>query len=212
MVSDGISPLPHDPDPDGDGLRTFQRVPSMATFRAGGLDFIVVNCHLYTKLTGTSSDGRTAECAALAKFLASLPEAGEGDVVVVGDFNRFLEGKDDWAQIMPPGCEARYRFPFLEAVHSAVPAFNPRTDEAPEDRFSTTTARKRSIYDQIIVSAGAFGNIAAAPVFGQDVGLVAFDDDPHYEWFIDDWNLATTWMSDHRPVWVRLRTDLPDDD
>jgi endonuclease/exonuclease/phosphatase family metal-dependent hydrolase len=212
MISAGISLMPHAVDPDNGGLPTFQRVPSMATFRAGNLDFILVDCHLYTRVDGKTSEGRTAECAAISDWLVSLPAAAEKDAVVVGDFNRFLNGKAPWARLMAPGYEAFYRFPLLEAIHAQAPRFDPRTDEAPDDRFSTTTSKKQSIYDQVIVSAGAFADLAAEPVFGEDTGLVAFDNDPHYEWFIGDWNRASVWMSDHRPVWVRLRTDLPDDD
>jgi endonuclease/exonuclease/phosphatase family metal-dependent hydrolase len=44
-----VSLLPHDADPDGDGLPAFQRVPALSSFRAGNYDFVLVNVHLYTR-------------------------------------------------------------------------------------------------------------------------------------------------------------------
>lgn len=134
--------------------------------------------------------------------------------MVLGDFNRFLNDSDEseWGKIYTPDHAGKYRFALLEAIEREVPGFDPRNDEAPEDRFSTTTAKKRSIYDQIIIAMGTFAEFTDDPAFGTDVGIVAFDDDPHYEWFVDNWHLATSMLSDHRPVWIRLRIDGPDDD
>lgn len=199
-------------DPDGDGKATFQRVPAVALFRAGNLDFYAVNCHLYTQVEGKSSEGRGEEMAALAGWLTALARQPERDAVVLGDFNRFLNGKTPWARLCTPGHERAYRFPLLEAIRNAVPSFDPAEDEAPADAYSTTTNAKRSIYDQIVLSAGAYRNFVAVPAFGIDVGIVSFDRDRQYEWFIDEWRVATQILSDHRPVWVRLRIDLPDDD
>jgi len=105
-----IELLSHDADPDGDGLRTFQRVPSIAPFRAGTYDFLVVNCHLYTKVEGVSSEGRRAELEVLAIWLRSLPSETEKDAVVLGDFNRFLNdsSRTTWTAFMPFDHEQHY--------------------------------------------------------------------------------------------------------
>jgi endonuclease/exonuclease/phosphatase family metal-dependent hydrolase len=199
-------------DPDNDGKPTFQRVPAVGLFRAGNYDFYAVSCHLYTQVEGKSSEGRGAELSALAEWLRATARLPEHDAVVLGDFNRFLNGKTDWAQIMSPGCERFYRFPLLEGIRNAVPNFDPARDEAPSETYSTTTSRRPSIYDQVLLSAGSYREFTNAPVFGQDVGIVRFDVDKQYEWFIQDWHAATAILSDHRPVWIRLRIDLPDDD
>jgi endonuclease/exonuclease/phosphatase family metal-dependent hydrolase len=207
-----ITLLAHDPDPDGDGKPTFQRVPSVALFKAGNYDFYVVNCHLYTKLTGITSEGRGDEYDALVAWMKSLATETERDAIVLGDFNRFLNGKSAWPRLMIPSHAAHFRFPLLEAIKAAEPSFDPAADEAPSDNLSTTTASKKSIYDQILVSAGSYREFTASPIFDEDVGIVAFDNDPHYEWFIGNWYNATKMLTDHRPVWIRLRIDQPDDD
>lgn len=199
-------------DPDRDGKPTFQRVPAVALFRARDYDFYVVNCHLYTQIEGKSSEGRGEELAALAQWLAGVARMPEKDALVLGDFNRFLNGRSDWPRIMTPGHERFYRFPLLEAIRNAVPSFDPARDEAPSETYSTNTSRRPSIYDQILISAGSYREFTPTPVFGTDVGIVRFDVDKHYEWFIGDWNAATAILSDHRPVWIRLRVDLGDDD
>ncbi len=205
--------LPHQPDPDGNGKRVFQRVPSVARFRARAFDFYVVNCHLYTKPIGKTSEGRVFECATLAGWLRVLTTASDRDAVVLGDFNRFLGGKTPWAQFTAPENAAYLRLALLEAIAGALPGFDPATDDAKQDdRYSTTTSGKGSIYDQIILSTGTSREFTPTPAFGVDAGIVAFDREKDYEWFSDDWKLVTQVISDHRPVWVRLRIDLPDDD
>lgn len=206
--------LPHVEDADGDGKRTFQRVPHVAEFRAGNLDFAVVNAHLYTKVEGASSEGRGDELEALADWLMAREAAAEKDAIVLGDFNRFLNDSDEseWGKIHTAGHADHYRFVLLEAIKNDVPGFDPRNDDAPEDKYSTTTSKKRSIYDQIIIAKGTFHEFTGTPKFGVDVGIVPFDHDGHYAWFVDKWHLASSMLSDHRPVWVRLRIDQTDDD
>ena len=216
VARDGpITLLPHDSDPDQDRKPAFQRVPHVAPFRAGNYDFLVVNAHLYTKIDGVSSEGRSDELAILAEWLAARRRAAEKDAIVLGDLNRFLyddKTKAAWGRIYTANHVGKYRFPLLEAIRREAPSFDPRWDDAPEDRFSTTTSRGKRIYDQILISKGSFAEFTQQPRFSVDVGIVPFDDDPHYNWFIDDWNKATRMLSDHRPVWIRLRIDGPDDD
>lgn len=207
-----ISLLTHADDPDNDGKRTFQRVPSVALFKAGKYDFYVVNCHLYTKVAGVSSEGRGAEYEAIVTWLKQLATEDEKDAIVLGDFNRFLGGKSIWETLMIPNHETHFRFPLLEAIKNANPGFDPMKHEAPKDKYSTTTAKKRSIYDQILISKGSYREFTVSPQFGTNVGIVVFDNDSQYEWFIGKWHNATKMLSDHRPVWIRMRIDQNDDD
>jgi endonuclease/exonuclease/phosphatase family metal-dependent hydrolase len=172
----------------------------------------VVSCHLYTKIEGTSSEGRAEEYKELVSWFKALADEEEQDAVVVGDFNRFLNGKGAWKHLMTNNHEDYFRFPLLEAIKGEISTFDPKKDEAPADRFSTTTAKKASIYDQILIAAGTYPQFTGTPKFGEDIGIVVFDDDPHYEWFINSWHNATKMLSDHRPVWIRLRLDGEDDD
>jgi len=207
-----ITLLEHDSDPDGDGIPAFQRTPHVALFKAGNYDFYVVNCHLYTKLTGISSEGRGAEYDALVAWLKNLANKQEKDAIVLGDFNRFLNGKSDWVRLMIANHSNFFRFPLLEAIKNAVPAFNPMKHDAPSDAYSTTTSPSKRIYDQILISQGSYHEFTSSPQWDSDIGIITFDNDSAYEWFIESWHNAIYMLSDHRPVWIRLRIDLPDDD
>ncbi|HUU98165.1 MAG TPA: hypothetical protein VM487_20730 [Phycisphaerae bacterium] len=75
-----------------------------------------------------------------------------------------------------------------------------------------TTAKKKSIYDQILISAGSYSEFTVSPILDEHVGIVVFDNDPAFEWFIANWHNAIKMLTDHRPIWIRLRIDQPDDD
>jgi endonuclease/exonuclease/phosphatase family metal-dependent hydrolase len=189
--------LPHEDDPDSDGKPTFVRVPVVATFTLGDHEFEVVNCHLYTKIVGVSAEGRGTELTELANYLNGYEE---DNIIVLGDFNRFLNGKDVWENIYAAGHESHYSFPLLEAM---PPDFDPAVHDAPQDMYSTTTSKSKRIYDQIIISKALFDEFGTAS-FGSNVGIVAFDMRPEFEWFGDDWNTVSKIISDHRPIWIEL--------
>ena len=203
-IQSEITLLDHEIDPDHDGKPTFQRVPSLALFSVDDFDFHIVNCHFYTKIIGASSEGREDEFKAVVKWLLEAEQQQEIGAVIVGDFNRFLNGKKPWKQFMITNYQLYYRFPILEAIQQEVPDFDPGKDEAPSDKFSTTTAKLLSIYDQIIVSKKLFDNVNAPPKFGTDIGIIDFDNDKRFEWFIYKWHNAIKMLSDHRPVWMKL--------
>ena len=211
LHSEAISQLEHNPDPDNDGVPAFQRVPHYALFDAGDYDFYLVNCHLYTKTQGYTSEGRGAEFKAIVQWIKNL-ENEEMDAIIVGDFNRFLNGKSAWKQLMIEGHTQWFSFPLLTGIQNAVQNFDPETDEAPDDSLSTTTSKKLSIYDQILISTGSNHEFTSTPEFGVDVGIVAFDRQKQFEWATDSWHDAIKFLSDHRPVWIRLRIDNGDDD
>lgn len=190
--------FPYEDDPDE--LPTFIRPPVIATFDVGDTEIDVINCHLYTKVHGTSAQGRAAELEAIAAY---LKENADQNIVVVGDFNRFLNGKSPWKKIATNGHTSDYRFALLEAI----PGLDEVRDEAPEDIYSTTAVAKRSIYDQIIVTRGLFDEFGTA-TFNQNVGINPFDTAATYQWFGDDWYTVKDIISDHRPVWIELQ--LPD--
>ena len=200
-----------------DNKPTFQRVPHCAQFVAGNYDFWLVNCHLYTRIEGYSSKGRPAEYKALSDWLIRLTSKNEKDAIVLGDFNRFLgpekETRESWKKLMFPGHKAYYRFPLLEVIKNAVGTFDPFTDDPKDDKYSTTVNNwKHSVYDQILISRGSFHEYVDDPVFDIDAGIEDFDNDPRYLWFANDKKYAGTILSDHRPIWIRIRIDLDDDD
>ena len=204
--------MEHDRDPDADGKPTFQREPHYALFSAGYYDFYLVNCHLYTKLSGTSSEGRGQEYDAMVGWLKDLTTEEEKDAIIIGDFNRFLNGKSVWKRLMVTNHANWFRFPLLEGIKNDKPAFEPANHEAPEDKYSTTTSKKKSIYDQILLAKGSNYEFVNNPQFGVDVGLPAFDREEQFGWATKSWHDAIKMLSDHRPIWIRLRIDQVDDD
>ena len=86
------------------------------------------------------------------------------------------------------------------------------TKDAPTDALSTTTSKQRSIYDQIMISAGSYREFVPDPQLDRDVGIIPFDLWRDYEWPTARWTDAGRLHSDHRPIWIALRTDQSDDD
>ena len=197
--------LPHDSDPDEDGSPAFQRVPHIAEFQAENFNFIVVNVHLYTKVEGNSSEGRATELEILSKWLKQQASMPAKNVIVLGDFNRFLNGKGAWKNLYSDDHSEYYRFPLLEAIKVQNPSFDPLNDKAPEDRYSTTTSKSLLLYDQIIITKSVSSKFVSKPCFGEHVGVITFDNKRRFSWFIDTWHHAAALLSDHRPIWIRLR-------
>jgi len=82
---------------------------------------------------------------------------------------------------------------------------------ATHDSESTTIAKSKDLYDQIIITAGAFREYeATAPVLNIDAGIIPFDMDSQFSSL--DHNTVKYKVSDHRPIWAKFRIDLGDDE
>jgi endonuclease/exonuclease/phosphatase family metal-dependent hydrolase len=191
------------------GGRVFYRIPVAVPFTVNATDFYVVICHL----AWGDLERRTRELAALQQFL-EFDAGGEGDWIVLGDLNRYGKYDEDESEkafdrLLVAGWRDLYRFPLLEAVTDPDDMQVWRADE---DAWSTTIADSRSLYDQFIVTAGAFPELDTdAAALDEHVGVLAFDLEAPYDG-IAGHNELKYLVSDHRPVWLRLRSDLDDDD
>lgn len=94
-----------------------------------------------------------------------------------------------------------FRFPLLEEIKNEVEGFDPEKHEAPKNKYSTTTSKKRSIYDQILISEGSNYEFTDNSKFGIDVGIITFDREDQFEWATQSWHDAIKLLSDHRPIW-----------
>jgi endonuclease/exonuclease/phosphatase family metal-dependent hydrolase len=190
------------------GGETYYRIPVALAFRAGDMDFVVVIVHL----TWTDTDRRKDEFAALRAFLRK--EDVEADWIILGDTNRYgLYGATSpdkpFDQLLTDNWKTYYRFPLLEAVTEPD---DMKVFQASEDAQSTTVAPSKDLYDQIIITDGAYREFGSdSPVLGQHVGIIPFDMDAPYS-SITDHNEVKFKVSDHRPIWIRLRIDGGDDD
>ena len=109
--------------------------------------------------------------------------------------------------------EGLIRLPLMDAIRFEDKSFDRGDHEPPADKFSTTTGRKLTLRDQVIISRGMSSEFKATePKFGEDVGIVDFDNDDHYKWAVGSWSDAASVLSDHRPIWIRLALNGEDDD
>jgi len=187
----------------------FVRRPVYCYFRARDFDFYLMNVHLYTRIQ-KGGKGRLFEYRQLRNWLKAMLARKEKDYIVVGDFNRHLDGKDfprtrAWKVLAFDGFRNLYRFVLLEAIPGGV-----NVARAPEDRYSTTETKRLAIYDQILISKGAYREFGEKAVWQENVGILDFDNDPKYA------GISTRKLkyiiSDHRPIWADFRIDLGDDD
>lgn len=191
------------------GGKNYFRVPVAIPFSAGDFDFVLVIMHL----TWGNLARRTQEVAALTDFLRDDSDP-EQDWIVVGDMNRYGKyaksaSNKAFDQLLKNNWISHYRFPLLEAITDPD---DMRVYRAATDAFSTTIAKSKNIYDQVIITQGSFREFdTASPAIGKDVGIIAFDMKPRFS-SITDHNELKYRISDHRPIWIRFRIDLGDDD
>ncbi|MFC1569791.1 endonuclease/exonuclease/phosphatase family protein [bacterium] len=190
------------------GGKTFYRIPLALNFTAKNFDFYLVNMHLKW-----GKDDRKKEIGKLRKKIRKS-EPHEKDWIFLGDMNRYggygkNSKKKAFDQLLRGKYENKYRFPLLEAVTEPHNMFIYKTEK---DSHSTTISAENDLYDQIIISKGVFNEfVTTHPEFGKDIGIIAFDMGPDYH-EMNDHNQIKFAISDHRPVWIRIRIDLPDDD
>jgi hypothetical protein len=209
ILGDDILWLDDDKDPANPlaGGEVFYRVPPAIPFRAGSFDFYVVILHL----AWGDLDRRENEVKALRAFLRDDDDP-EKDWIVLGDMNRYgkysATSAKAFNQLLTSNWKKFYRFPLLEAITDPD---NMKVSLASKDEWSTTIADSRNLYDQFIITAGAYAEFETDdPVIGTHVGVIPFDRDPPYDG--QDHNVVKYTVSDHRPIWARFRIDLGDDD
>ncbi|HUT63519.1 MAG TPA: T9SS type A sorting domain-containing protein [Anaerolineae bacterium] len=192
----------------------YGRLPGWAYFRAGNFDFMVVAVHLHWSKLDTR-EAEVADLLALLKEYAHRPLSEEKDLVIAGVMSRFgnysntaINNRETaFHQLLDdPGLNSEYRLLFCEYL----PAMDAK--EAPDDAGSTTVADTNNmVYDQIIISAGAFHEFGTErAVLGSSVGIIDFDNWPEYADLETD--VIKDLISSHRPIYAQFRYDRPDDD
>lgn len=210
IMGDDITWLDDDKNPNNsrDGGKVFFRIPPAIPFRAENFDFQIVILHL----AWGNLERRADEVDRIQKFLADVDES-EDDWIVLGDMNRYgklnkSSSNKPFDQLLKGSWESRYRFPLLEAITDPhdMKVYRAKTDEN-----STTVAKSKNIYDQFVITQGAFNEFGTDdPKLGDNVGIIAFDQKPKYKNM--DHNSVKYSVSDHRPIWIRFRIDGNDDD
>lgn len=192
----------------------YGRKPGYAFFKVGNFDFMVAVVHLHWSDLDTRKI-ETADLLAWMKEYADKPSNEEKDLIIVGNTNRFgnysntviASRQTDFHQLLDdPDLGKKYRLIFCEYL----PAMDSK--EAATKAGSTTVSNEnKMVYDQIMISAGAFQEFGDAKAeLGKNIGIIDFD---NYGIFPGkDTEAIKDLVSDHRPIYAKFRYDLPDDD
>lgn len=194
----------------------FRQVPYVAGFETtggDGFDFVILTLH--TVYNASINFVRRDEIEWVTQWMVTPRDDGEENRIAIGDFNanppkqriahRFFD------QLIPDDTD--FRVLMREPVEAGEEPVRTTTETllhpANPQRYRTSP-----VYDHILVTHETAAAIPADPVsFGG--GLIGVWDFEKERWWDDH-----GWMrqdvigaiSDHRPIWFKLRYDAPDDD
>lgn len=175
----------------------FNRTPYLVAFQAGWFKFNICTTHIYY---GSASDTkqRIAEIGNLAKFFTKREKQDGETYILLGDFN------------------------ILNANHATMKALTGNGFTVPKELRDPTALASVNYYDQIALRQSKnVVEIAAAGVF-QLQEHVFRDNDQDYAAYkpimksrkaamkdIKAYRKWRTWqMSDHKPLWIEIKTDF----
>lgn len=173
---------------DGEYLiqdRFWWRLPYMASFRAGGFEFILIAAHIRW---GSGDSDRLREIELLAQWIDAFRQSEQAttrDLIVVGDFN------------IPSRRSALFKAITRYGLHV------PKALLA--DSFGSNLARDKR-YDQIL----QYPSDAYPDSFADKGGVLDFHlSDAHVAALFPGMTLEkyTYQLSDHLPLWIQVRTD-----
>lgn len=207
-----------------DGADTFSirvRIPGRDIVRtqweAGHFDFTMFAVHL----AWSNHDDRRAGFAKVRNiFDRPLDWSADPDIIILGDFNR-LGGTHPTAIEALPYDSGKFRAPNIHVFDSEFSKLPEVPERLPEgipvtdsQLLSTTVSDMRHAYDMIMFSSDAneeFPEPLSQARYGIDFGIIHFDhpDGVGFQSGADKLKHADlkTAYSDHRPVWLRFRTD-----
>ena len=189
-------------------------------WEAGHFDFTVISAHL----AWGDHKKRHAGYRKIREIL-DRPSgwSTDPDVVVLGDFNRYGDGATA-VQALPYDPH-KFRVPniaFFDPDFSGckqVKDCNYKGKGLPYDDpqlLSTTVASNTFVYDMIMFSRDASEEFPASlnqARYGIDFGIIHFDHPTGFGFQPGADNLKHNLLkeaySDHRPIWLRFRSDLP---
>ena len=200
-----------DPKPPRDLVQT--------QWEAGHFDFTLVSVHL----AWGNHDKRRAGYEKVREIFARPSDwSDDPDVIVLGDFNRF--GDSATAIEALPYDSGKFRAPNITFFDSAFSSRRQVTRHSiegkgvPDDEpqlLSTTVSENRHVYDAIMFSHDAGEEFPAGlheAKYGVDFGIIHFDHPTGFGFQKGADTLSHNELkeaySDHRPLWIRFRTDL----
>lgn len=197
-------------------------------WEAGNFDFTLISAHL----AWGNEAHRDAGFAKVNEILwTGTPSqySDDPDIIVLGDFNRFGKGYDsikeleyDADQFLAPNVTF-FDLQFSEkksvTKESVQGLTGPRIPSDKKQLLSTTVAKNNYVYDMILLSddiAEEFPPGTSKATYGIDFGVILFDE-PNgfgYQTGADqlDHNALKEAYSDHRPLWMRFKTNAGQND
>ena len=186
-------------------------------WEAGHFDFTMFTAHL----AWSSHDDRSAGFAKIREIFDSPADwSHDLDIVFLGDFNR-LGGSQPTAINSLPYNPEKFRAPTITVFdpafskHRQVPKRATDLPVADPQLLSTTVSDGRHAYDMIMFSHDAGEEFPAGlheAKYGVDFGIIHFDHPTGFGFQKGADALSHNELkeaySDHRPVWLRFRTDL----
>jgi|GEM_PF-6821586 len=189
-----------------------------SAWASGNFEFTMIAAHL----AWGNADDRDAGYKAVEDILTGVTRVGDDpDVLVLGDFNRFGDNQNSVehldhdpgeffvpnVQFFDPDVHEIERVTVASITGKGVPGDNPQ-------RLSTTVAGNRYVYDMVLFTPDAAEEYVAGQTpgtLGEDFGIVYFDEAgwPGHQTGAEhlSHNDLKHAYSDHRPLWVRFRTD-----
>jgi endonuclease/exonuclease/phosphatase family metal-dependent hydrolase len=203
----------------------FARTPFVVAFQNGWYKFNLCTVHIYYGANfGNKLDQRQKEIAAIAKFFERRQKRSQEDYILLGDFNIVNPEHDTMKALKKGGFEVpedlqkhrtnlgnnmhydqialRSLAKSLEIGASGVfdcykSVYRPKEDDL--DEYLKTSAADKLDFDEVTVEVG-----------GKKVKKkVRRNEADRLEYYKKKWR---TWqMSDHKPMWVELKTDFTED-
>lgn len=190
-------------------------------WKAGDFDFTLISAHL----AWGNQEHRNAGYKEIGKILTTpVPSAysRDPDTIVLGDFNRFGKGFNSVEEIVFDG--DNFLAPNITAfdpefnakksvTQSSISHRNDIPDGNPQFLF-TTVAGNESVYDIIFLTPDCdeeFTDTSTGARFGKDFGIIHFDEPGGFGFQAGTDQLGHNDIkvaySDHRPLWMRFKTN-----
>ena len=192
---------------------TYRQVPYVADFRVKNdedFDFRVLTTHTVYK--DKLHEVRKGEIQAIHDWVTTTPADGERNLIAIGDFNANPKGQTKHFKAIVK-TNNLYRIAWYESLAAGETSI--RTTVPMKDSSTNPTYQTLPLYDHALVSSEtsyALTGSSAMTMGGYHFGIWDFDNDPWWKangWTRDD---IKSWVSDHRPIWIRLRDGAEDKD
>lgn len=193
----------------------FRQVPYVADFESvhpNGFDFRVLTTH--TVYNHGINHVRRAEIEWICDWLITPASDGETNLIAIGDFNANPPSQTTahwFSELIPDSSD--FRVLMYESLHAGETSIRTTTPTKHlADYANPTTAASSPVYDHILATHATSEALPGSQVT-RSLGLIGvyeFDMLPWWEEHGWSTGAVISAVSDHRPVWFKLRYDAED--